>query len=86
MAVEISASHVHDLRHTFVMWLQNVGTEYEVPQVFVGHRMPGTTDSHSHGEKASDVKVREAVDKLVEKLQPVQIIMQKFFMNTQNDG
>ncbi|MFB3071087.1 MAG: hypothetical protein ACE1ZK_03375, partial [Nitrospirales bacterium] len=55
---------------------QNVGTEYEVPQVFLCHRMPGTIERYGHGEKAFDVKVRWAVDKWVKKLQPVQKIMQ----------
>ena len=58
--------HFHDLRHTFGTWLQNVGTEYEVRQVLLGHRMPGTTERYSHGGKAFDAKVREAVDKLAE--------------------
>ena len=58
--------HIHDLRHTFGTWLQNVGTEYEVRQVLLGHRMPGTTERYSHGGKAFDAKVREAVGKLAE--------------------
>jgi len=56
--------HIHDLRHTFATWLQEVGTDYEVRQVLLGHRMPGTTEQYSHGGKAFDAKVRKAVDEL----------------------
>ena len=56
--------HIHDLRHTFGTWLQEVGTDYEVRQVLLGHRMPGTTELYSHGGKEFDRKVRQAVDYL----------------------
>ena len=59
--------HIHDLRHTFGTWLQEVGTDYEVRQVLLGHRMPGTTELYSHGGKEFDRKVRDAVDKMGEK-------------------
>ena len=56
--------HIHDLRHTFATWLQEVGTDYEVRQVLLGHRMPGTTELYSHGGKAFDQRMREGVDKV----------------------
>ena len=59
--------HFHDLRHTFGTWLQEVGTDYEVRQVLLGHRMPGTTERYSHGGKAFDARMRDAVDKMAEK-------------------
>ncbi len=59
--------HFHDLRHSFGTWLQEVGTDYEVRQVLLGHRMPGTTEQYSHGGKAFDARMRDAVDKMAEK-------------------
>ena len=58
--------HIHDLRHTFGTWLQEVGTDYEVRQVLLGHRMPGTTELYSHGGEEFDRKVRQAVNKLAQ--------------------
>jgi len=53
--------HFHDLRHTFVTWLQGLGVDYEVRQALLGHRMPGMTARYSHGGPEWNHKLRGAV-------------------------
>ena len=53
--------HFHDLRHSFVTRLQNLGVDYEVRQSLLGHRMPGMTTNYSHGGVEWDRKLREGI-------------------------
>lgn len=60
--------HFHDLRHSFVTRLQNLGVGYEVRMELLGHRMPGMTGHYSHGGAEWDAKLREAVTLLEKSL------------------
>lgn len=63
----VEGLHVHDLKRTFGTWLEECGVEYEIRQMLLGHRMPGTTERYSHGGQAFDAKLQEAVARLAEK-------------------
>ncbi len=65
---KIQDLHFHDLRHSFVTRLQNLGIDYEVRQSLLGHRMPGMTAHYSHGGAAWDRKLRQAVTLLEKSL------------------
>ncbi len=54
----------HDLKHTFLTHLHNLGVIYEVRQWLGGHTMPGVTASYSHGGIGWDHQLREAVSRL----------------------
>jgi len=56
--------HFHDLKHTFLTWLQNLHVDYEVRQWLGGHKMKGVTADYSHGGEGWDQKLRNAVNSL----------------------
>ena len=71
MEAKVTNLHMHDLRHTFATWLQNLGVPLEVRAALLGHRLRGAgpeslggavmTSQYSHGGYGWNQLLRHAV-------------------------
>ncbi len=66
-AAGLAGTHFHDLRHTAATQLRRLGRDLQVVQQLLGHKTIRTTLRYSH---VHPVELREAVNKLGEKIMP----------------